>query len=315
MFENINMKKVVIWLISIVIVCFGIGLLIFNITGGHKKVININNGNLINSRNSKEYKLNDEKSGSINGITEINAESACADINIITEKRNDVKVHMYGSINGTYEPKLYLNANGGNLEITTDKEKSGSFSIFESNLKLDIYIPENYNKSLNIITSSGNIDVNKIKLKSISGISVSGKLNLNDIACEELKAKSTSGALSGNNVIANSADFKSVSGSIDFTKFKGDVDGESVSGKINIDYSEFNNTVELKCISGNIELSLPSASQFKIQSKSVSGKISCEFPVTIEGSQERNQLTGTAVSDKNSIILNTTSGSININKK
>ena len=310
MFENKNMKKVVIWLTSIAIICFGIGFLIFNITGGNKKVsININTGNLLNSKDSKQYKLDDKKSGSINGISEVSIESTCADINIIPQKRSDVKVHMYGSIDGTYEPKLYLNISDGILEISTDKERTGSFSIFSSNLKLDIFIPENYNKSLKAATSSGSISLkNKISLKDVSIISTSGSLNLKDLTCENLEGKSTSGAVSGNSIIVNSADINNTSGTINLSEFKGDLNGETISGKITVDYSDFNNNVELKSISGNIELDLPGTSQFKIKSKSISGKIGCKFPVAIESSDKGKELIGTMGSDRNKVILNTTSG-------
>lgn len=316
MFESKNMKKIVIYLTIIAVVCFGLGFLIYNFTGGHREVLfNINSGNILNTKGSKEYELDDEKNSSINEVSEINAESACADINIIPEKRSDVKVKMYGSISATYEPKLALNISGGSLEITTDKDRAGSYSIYKSNLKLDVYIPENYNKTLSIKTSSGNIDVNKINLKNISAGSASGTLKLNDINCENLEAKSTSGAISGSNITVSSADVNITSGSMNLSGFKGDITGNTVSGKINIDYSDFNNNIELNTVSGDIELSIPAASQFKVQSKSVSGKISCKFPVTIEGSQGRNDLSGTVVSDKNRITLNTTSGSIDINKK
>ncbi|MDF2884432.1 MAG: hypothetical protein K0R54_4999 [Clostridiaceae bacterium] len=316
MFENKNMKKLVMWLALIVVVCFGISFLILNITGGFKRNYGFNFGNLAVSNDSKDYSVNDEKSAAIDGINEISVEASSADINIIPEKRNDVKAHLYGNINATFETKLYLNASGGVMEISADKQRGGSFSVFGSSLKLDIFVPENYNNNLKIKTSSGKINaVNKMNLKDVSLNLTSGNVILKDLTCENLTAKCSSGAIEGENIITKSADIGITSGSINLTAFKGNLEGETTSGKIYIDYSDFDNNVDLKATSGNIELRLPDYAQFKLQSKATSGRVSCKFPITVDDSEKRNELNGVVGNGKNSVNVNTTSGNVVISKK
>lgn len=317
MFENKNMKKIVLWLTVVVLVCFGIGLLIFNITGGYKgNYVGVNFGSLITSKDSKEYSVNDEKTAAIQGINEITVEASSADINIIPEKRNDVKAHLYGNITATFETKLYLNSSGGTMEISTDKQKGISFSVLGSSLKLDIFVPESYNNNLKVNTASGKINaVNKMNLKDVSFDLSSGNVSMKDLTCENLTAKCSSGAINGENIITKSSDVDITSGSINLTGFKGNLNGETTSGKIYIDYSDFDNNVDLKATSGNIEVRLPDYAQFKLQSKATSGRVSCKFPITVDDSEKRNELNGVVGNGKNSVNVNTTSGNVVISKK
>lgn len=317
MFENKNMKKVVLWLAVVVLVCFGIGLLIFNITGGYKgNYGSINFGSLNVSRDSKEYSVNDEKTASIAGINEITVEASSADINIIPEKRNDVKAHLYGNITATFETKLYINSSGGTMEISTDKQRGISFSVLGSSLKLDIFVPESYNNNLKVNTASGKINaVNKMNLKDVSFDLSSGNVSIKDLTCENLTAKCSSGAINGENIITKSSDVNITSGSINLTGFKGNLNGETTSGKIYIEYSDFDNNVDLKATSGNIEVKLPDYAQFKLQSKATSGRVSCKFPITVDDSEKRNELNGVVGNGQNSVNVNTTSGNVVISKK
>lgn len=317
MFENKNMKKIVLWLAAVALVCFGIGLLIFNITGGYKgNYGSVNFGSVINSKDSKEYSVNDEKTASIDGINNIIVEASSADINIIPEKRNDVKAHLYGNITATFETKLYLNSSAGTMEISIDKQNIGSFSVYGSSLKLDIYVPESYTNNLKVKTSSGKINaVNKMNLKDVSFDLSSGNVTMKDLTCENLAVKCSSGAIDGENIITKSADMDITSGSINLAGFNGNLNGETTSGKIYIEYSDFHNDVDLKATSGNIELKLPDYAQFKLQSKATSGRVSCKFPITVDDSEKRNELNGVVGNGKNSVNVNTTSGNVVISRR
>ena len=105
------------------------------------------------------------------------------------------------------------------------------------------------------------------------------------------------------------------SGSVTIDKFAGDLDAKLSSGDIEISYINFNNDITMDSSSGDISISLPSDANFELDSETSSGKIICDYPITISGGQDRDQLKGIVGSGSNKISANASSGDISILKK
>ena len=96
--------------------------------------------------------------------------------------------------------------------------------------------------------------------------------------------------------------------------FSGNLKADSVSGDINVRYRIFENNVDIKTISGKVKIDLPQNAEFYLKTNTVSGEVVAKFPITIISFNKMNQLEGTVGMGDNSIIIDTVSGDIYINK-
>ena len=307
MFENWNMKKVVLYIVATMFISFGIGFGILASTSGGAV-------NLLNTAFSGgRFEVNQEKISQGNAITAINIEASSADIIIIPEDRSDVKAQLTGRVSSAdIEPKLEMTLENDKLVISA-KNKNVIVGInVSSNLQLKVYVPKGYEHSIKASTASGDISIKDFKLKEFICNVASGDLTINNITSENISCTSASGSLEGDNIISKTTSFKIVSGHVKLQKFKGELKGTSTSGKINVSYTEFDNDINLSSTSGDVKISLPKTSEFYLDARTTSGHIRCDFPITISENKKNNVLCGTVKSGTNKINIHVTSGDINI---
>ena len=104
-----------------------------------------------------------------------------------------------------------------------------------------------------------------------------------------------------------------MSGDIRIKGFEGDIALKITSGKTAIDYASFDNTVQISSISGDVRLGLPQTAEFRLNARSTSGDIDCDFPITMtDSSGSRRSIEGTVGSGTNTVIIKTVSGDIDI---
>ncbi|KYH31580.1 hypothetical protein CLTEP_23630 [Clostridium tepidiprofundi DSM 19306] len=293
------------------IYCFMAALVMFTLifTGCGVDVVELDNNK---TKDLKEYSIDEEKNEKISGLNKLFI-NACSDINIIPEDREDIKAHLHGDITCNFEPKLIMDLANDSIKIKLT-EKTDNITIRKSNLKLDIYIPKTYSDSININNISGRISVKNLKLNDFHINTVSGNTSIQNLTAEDFYYNAVSGDLDGKNVFTNAVKFTSVSGNIKLDKFKGNIKGKSVSGKIVLNYETFNNDINIKSTSGDINITLPHTSEFYLDAEVISGKINCDFPIKIESSEKKGKkIKGTVRSNKNSIRIEGVSGNININ--
>lgn len=301
-----SIKKIVTYLVIIMVICYGVGISIMSFTGGFKDNFSIL------YKDKKTYNdLNQEKIEKIDTIDQISIETSSCDVNIITEDREDVKAHLYGDITSTFKPELETKVKGKELLIFT--KRPNSYSIFNSDLKLDIFVPKNYKENIDISSSSSNINIqNELTLNSLSIDLSSGNTKLKDLNIKKLKCEASSGSLTGENIVTESTVLDVSSGTIELNNFTGDLKGDSSSGSIEVNYNIFDNDIDLESSSGNVKIGLPDDAKFYLDAECSSGDIECDFPIVVIGKQEDNTLRGTVGDDKNKIIINTSSGNVNI---
>ncbi|WFD11495.1 DUF4097 family beta strand repeat-containing protein [Tepidibacter hydrothermalis] len=301
-----NIKKIVTYLVIIMVICYGVGISIISFTGGFKDNFSIS------YKNKKTYNdLDQEKIEKIDNINQISIETSSCDVNIIPEDREDVKAHLYGNITSTFKPELETKVNGNELLIFI--KRPNSYSIFNSDLKLDIFVPKNYKESIDVDSSSSNINIqNELTLNSLSIDLSSGNTKLKDLNIKNLKCEASSGSLIGENIITNNTVLDVSSGTIELNNFTGDLKGDSSSGSIEVNYNVFDNNIDLETSSGTVDIGLPDDAKFYLDAECSSGNIECDFPIVVRGKQENNTLKGTVGDDKNKIIINTSSGNVNI---
>ncbi|MHC4105776.1 MAG: DUF4097 family beta strand repeat-containing protein, partial [Planctomycetota bacterium] len=151
-------------------------------------------------------------------------------------------------------------------------------------------------------------------IKTISTNSVSGSISLSQM---HPGIKQNLKTVSGRIETDGSDDLQAgtVSGSV-FFRFSGsDLEVNTVSGSIRGELFELRprGSYDLTSISGSVQIDADESLEADLMLKSISGSVSCEFPVTIIA-QKRNQLEGKIGKGSTPFKISTTSGSIKINK-
>jgi lia operon protein LiaG len=252
------------------------------------------------------------KEVSVKGVEHLSVKSASAEITIIPEKRDNVKAELDTDSSKNVELKADLSGNKLSIEVLSKATVGINLSF--SNMKLYVYIPEDYSKDLEINSVSGKIEAEKLSIKEFVCRNTSGSVNLKDISADKFDYSNTSGALKADNLITKEANVKAVSGSMDIDGFTGDITGSETSGTIDITYKTFKNDVQLNSVSGSIKLRLPENSGFALDARSTSGSINSDFGITIEGEVDKNKKIGYVKNKDNKINIKTVSGSIKIEK-
>ncbi len=323
MFRKIDIKRVSIWLLIIMVLAFVVAGTIFAFEG-YSGIFS-----------DQENKINEEKILVIDNIKNVTINTVSTDINVIPTDSKDLKVHFYGDYSGKNIPKLETDSYGDkvNIKIKHPKVVSLNFSFsFHNSLRLDVYIPKTYTGSTDINTTSGDLTMDSFSLDKIKFNSVSGDLAATSLSAKEFTITTTSGDADIKNLNGNLL-FKSVSGDIAATSvntkefamtttsgnasiksFNGNLLFKSVSGDIDAEYSSFNNNVKVSTTSGDTKISLPSASEFKLDFNSVSGNTSSDFPVDTSDNPGNHHTTGTIGNSSNSIEIDSVSGDLEIRK-
>lgn len=326
MFDNIKMKKLAAHIAIIMAASFVLSALIFFGTGGV--------GTVTKELNGSEQNVNIEKVFDAAGINCINVDTSSTDVNFIPEDRRDIKVHLNG-YSSSSEPELTVKQNGDRLDVyTRNNNRVISIGFNITNLKLDIYIPEDYSKDIKIRTSSGEVNIERLNIENFTYDASSGDLTGEEFAPRSSRIETSSGEVrfrgfggdlelktsSGDAEIEYSSksantNITTSSGNITLTGFTGDLHSRAQSGDIKVDYTDFNNSINMKSSSGEIEISLPTDSQFGIKVDTSSGDIRTDFSVTQTGKIDEDRLEGTVGSSSNQITIDTSSGDVNIRKK
>ncbi|MCF6460908.1 DUF4097 domain-containing protein [Clostridium sp. Cult3] len=344
-------KKLVLILVGVALVAFGVGLLSLNRYGFNiydrqginiafdgidirdgNSAVNIGPGGIHivdgdeqvkvgfkgiwgkNTKNLIKKDIDEEKLEDIKGIKNIDIETPFIDINIIPEKREDVKIHYNGYVESSYIPKLETNKSNNTLYIVAKKGNSNSYSVYNSNLKLDIYVPMDFKYNIRTITSSGDIKISKLELMDLDLTASSGDIQVYDMNLDNLSIETSSGEQELKNIKSQNSSFLASSGDIEIYNFTGDINITTSSGDIHLDYKTFNNNVGITASSGDVKVILPSNSNFNLDANTFSGEIESNFPVTITG-KLKNNLSGKVGNGTNSINITTSSGDISINSK
>jgi lia operon protein LiaG len=255
--------------------------------------------------------INEERSYDLKNIKDLDISVSSAEIRIKVVNSNTLSVHLHGSSSGK-KPFLEDNKSGSSLIIEVKREPGIGFS--NSNLKLDIEIPEGYNRNLKLNCSSGDISIPDIELQDLRVDMSSGNLDLKSLTVKNFIFDSSSGRITAEKIESDKSDLKLSSGSVKINKFTGDLEAKMSSGNLQVEYLDFDNRVSIDNSSGDIIIALPSEANFELDADTSSGKIICDFPITVLGGQDRDQLKGTVGRGINIINVETSSGDISILK-
>jgi len=286
--DNMNIQKIVIWLVVIAVVSLTIATIAFFSTENYMVSFR--------DRNSFEGNSIDEvKTFGDDQLKEIYIHSVSSDVNVFSTDEEDVKIHFYGRSSLKSEkalPKLITNLEGSKLKIEIEYPK---VLFYNANVVLDVYIPQDYRENIIIDTVSADVDISNLDINNFQCKTVSGDLRIESLGSDNLTLNTTSGNINILNILGN-------------------LKVDSVSGNINVGYKVFTQDIDIKTISGKVKIDLPQNAEFYLKTNTVSGEVVAKFPITIISFNKMNQLEGTVGTGDNSIIIDTVSGDIYLNK-
>ncbi|HCL90726.1 MAG TPA: hypothetical protein DHW70_05340 [Candidatus Atribacteria bacterium] len=286
--SNMNIRKIVIWLVVIAVVSLTIAAIAFFSTENY--MVSFRDRN-----NFEGNSIDEVKTFGIDQLKEIYIHSVSSDVSVFSTDEEDIKVHFYGRSALKSEkalPKLITNLEGSKLKIGIEYPK---VLFYNANVVLDVYIPQDYRGNINIDTVSADVDISDLDLNNFHCKTVSGDLRIESLGSDNLTLNTTSG-------------------DVDIVDFSGNLKADLVSGDIDVRYRVFDNNVDVKTISGEVKIDLPQNAEFYLKTNTVSGEVVARFPITIISFNKMNQLEGTVGTGDNRIIVDTVSGDIYINK-
>ena len=288
--NNINIQKMVIWLVIIAVVSLTIAAIAFFNTENY--MVSFRDRNNFEGNSIDEVKTFD-----IDQLREIYIHSVSSGISVFSTDEEDIKIHFYGRSALKSEkalPRLITNLEGSKLKIEIEYPKV-LFYWAAADVLLDIYIPRDYRDNVIIDAVSADVDISNLDLNNFQCKTVSGDLRIKFLG-------------------SNSLTLKTTSGEVNIMDFTGNLKADSVSGDINVSYRIFDNNIDVKTISGEVKIDLPQNAEFYLKTNTVSGEVVARFPITIISFNKMNQLEGTVGTGDNRIIVDTVSGDIYLNK-
>jgi len=286
--NNTNIQKIVIWLVVIAVVSLTIAAIAFFSTENY----------MVNFRDRNNFEgnpIDEVNTFGIYQLKEIYIHSVSSDVSVFSTDEEEIKIHFYGRTALKSEkasPKLITNLEGSKLKIEIEYPK---VIFYNADVVLDVYIPQDYTGNINIDAVSADVDISNLDINNFQCKTVSGDLKIKSLGSDNLTLKTTSGE-------------------VNIMDFTGNLEADSVSGDINVRCRIFDNNIDVKTISGKVEIDLPQNAEFYLKTNTVSGEVVAKFPITIISFNKMNQLEGTVETGDNSIIIDTVSGDIHINK-
>jgi len=141
---------------------------------------------------------------------------------------------------------------------------------------------------------------------------VSGDIKTGKLVTKQFELKSVSGDLQAERIISSNAELETTSGNINIDNMTGDLIFEIISGDIRVSYPVFADRITEKTTSGEVYLKFAKNADFLLEAETVSGNVSCEFPLKVAGAEGIKGLKGTVGNGTNKFFVKSVSGNINI---
>ena len=275
-----------------------IGLDGIRINEGNKSKIRI--GNLFSwfsfgGERIKTEIIDEEKFADIDKLDSISISSSFIDVKIIAQDRNDVRIHYYGTLKSNVVPVLEVDKTTDKLNIKLETPNTHHYSVVDSDVVLEVFIPDPFNSNMNVATSSGDIYVEDLLGKDFDISSSSGDMKLNNLEGRIFNLSSSSGDIEANDCI-------------------GDVHVSSSSGDISLDNEKTSGDINVSTSSGDIEIELPYDANYKIEGSTSSGRFTPSPKMNIE--ENNKGIFRAAIGlGKKTISIHTSSGDIRFEER
>lgn len=259
------------------------------------------------------YNINETLDIENNNFSEIKVAAVVSDIEVIKWEGNTIKAHLIGEIKlRGNKPHLEMSHSQNTLDFIV-KYSSKNASTSFSNLKLYIYVPENYSNNLKLGTVSGEIEMNDFEnITDLSLTSVSGDFLVDNLVGANLSITNVSGNADLIDVYFNNSKLALVSGNVDVLGNLGNASATNTSGDFyfkflgNIQYLDFDT------ISGDVKLFIDNNQSANVALNSISGNYNTNIPITISSSSRSKLVFSIGNNPTVSIKMSSVSGNLKL---
>ncbi|MDR7857782.1 DUF4097 family beta strand repeat-containing protein [Tissierella sp.] len=280
----------------------------------------------INSKDLKWETIDEEKFAEVAGISNITISSSFIDVKVTSADRDNVRIHYYGKMKTNVVPSLEVDKRSNTLNIKLESN-SNSYSIEESDVVLEIFVPKSFNGDFNASNSSGDIYMKDLIGKDFNISASSGSLNLENLdgkkldidtssgdiqlsdSIGEIKAKSSSGNQELENVEANQMVITASSGNVSLEDCIGELRINTSSGRVSFNNKRTSGDIVVSTTSGDVSFKFKGEANYSIKGSSSSGRYKSNIDMKIE-ENEKGRFRATIGSGEKSIDISTSSGDV-----
>lgn len=276
--------------------------------------------------------------------------SSCSMVNQITFDLDNVteimiaydeeNITFYESDNGELRIEEYMNADRKNFYAEVS-EKNNSIHISEGGKPffsgdferyVKVYLPSEYKSSLNVSTTTGEIDFSGIliQVNSLYAESTSGRVIINDADTTDIRLITTNGEINCFSIESDKININSTSGNVHIQTLNGKVSYTSThglltvecakgsgsyktenSGELKVNYDELSGDLYMFNKNGEIDLKLPENLSFEFKATAKNGSLDISFDDEV--STNEHTAKGTIGSEPSvKIELETQNGNIKV---
>lgn len=246
---------------------------------------------------SNDYKYDNEKEYSV-GATELSATEFTSvrvdwiSGNIYLHAYDGDKVKVEETSNDDIEEKYELRwlVKDNTLYIRPCKSMS-SWSLTDEFPTKDLFIYIPYDLAammdkVHIDNASASVNISGITAEEFDIASASGDIWYEKCDADEMKIENVSGYINITETNIDIFDIESVSGNVEIMGIVNSLNIDSVSGEVILCTNQVPQSADVSTVSGDIKFQLPENDGFCIDFDSVSGKVTSEFPLTINNSKQ-----------------------------
>lgn len=115
--------------------------------------------------------------------------------------------------------------------------------------------------------------------------------------------------------VQGSVELEAVNGNVEAENLRGNGQFETVNGSIRVSYAALpaSGRVSLETVNGTCRLALPDNAAFDLETGTVNGRVTCDFPITL-GSSDKRELRGSVNGGGARVTLESVNGSLTVER-
>ncbi|SDD48635.1 lia operon protein LiaG [Paenibacillus sp. UNCCL117] len=283
--------------------------------------------------------IQQEQSLDASRVRTVRVESGSTELEIVPGSSDQIRVWLSGKASAKFADglKLKVEPEGDTARISVDVPDDVGVGIQRLDLELRVEVPETGLKLLNVESSSGDVQLERINADQLQIRASSGNIHLEQLKGEKVLANASSGNVQAVDIQATTIDLQTRSGNLYAEDYKaaelkfettsGDVkleDGQAIvsghtdSGRIRLEADELTRNTDLKGSSGDVIVALsqqPKSLKLDYRGGSGEGKVEWEGMSYTIKQEEGKRIEGSFGSGDIKLNVRTNSGEFRLEKR
>ncbi len=262
-------------------------------------------------------KIDEEKTIELGQIKSIDVRTSSANIRVLSNTTDQIKINVDGEMNKKLKEQYQLIVEEVNgqlvIEYLANENTVGIKFGSENDITISILLPEKDYQRFNMVTSSGNIEVENLVADNIEITTTSGSQSLIDSEIKgDAMIQSTSGDIVWESSILTAFQVNTTSGKVK-TKALAAKNGriETTSGNVTLNMGSEMEEIQIETTSGDVAVDYEkNPDSLKLTFAGSSGKSDINLPGMMYDEESENSAIGVLGDGSNILDVKTTSGDL-----